>query len=117
MNTQVYERFSIAENFSGWRNSCATDRVTVLAAAAIAHASVVFLLWLDVFYAESGLVTEQWWLMLVCLWVVWPLALVIHPAATLKRVSAAMVIGVALLAPCIPTALAFAAWEIVGFTL
>ena len=116
MTSHAYERFTIADIFRKPRNTLAIDEHLVLAAAAIAHASVAFLLWLDVFYAESGFIPEQWWLVLFWLWILWPLSLAIHSAGTLKRVLAVLAIGLTLLAPCIPTALAFTAWEIVGFT-
>jgi hypothetical protein len=83
-----------------------------LAVAAIAHA--LLLLGMDN-YAEWNFVSTRCWLLLFWLWPLWPLLLVLHPARTLKRVSAPVVIGIALLVPCIPTAFMFTAWTIFGF--
>ena len=89
----------------------------LLAAAAIAHASIVLVLWLGGFYAEWGFIPWRWWLWVFWLWVLWPPALILHPAGNVKRVSLPAGLGLAIVAPCIPTALAFTDWAILGFAL
>lgn len=87
----------------------------VLVAAVIAHALIVVLIWFGIFYADLDLISGSWWLLMFWLWPVWPLLLVLHPVRTFKRVAMPVTIGVALLAPCFPTAFAFTAWSLGGF--
>ena len=87
----------------------------VLAVAAIAHALIVLLLWLGVFYADLDFIPGHRWLLMFWAWLVWPLLLILHPARTFKRVAVAVAICVALLVPCLYTAFALTAWALGGF--
>jgi hypothetical protein len=86
-----------------------------LSVAAVVHALVVLLLWLGVFYAHWDLIPGRWWLLLMWLWLIWPVLLTLHPARTLRRVAVPAALGAALLGPCLPTAYAFTTWVIGGF--
>jgi hypothetical protein len=87
----------------------------MLSAMTIAHALIVLLLWLTVLMADAQLISARLWLALFCLWLVWPLGLVLHPARSLKHVAVPSLIGLALLAPAMPVAFSFTAWSIGGF--
>jgi hypothetical protein len=87
----------------------------LVAAMAIAHALVTLLLWSAVLIADLQVVSARIWLALVWLWLVWPVVLAFHRDRSLKRVAVPSLIGLALLAPCIPVAFAFTAWTIGGF--
>jgi uncharacterized membrane protein YGL010W len=87
----------------------------ILGALAVAHAALVLLLWLAVFYAEIDVLSGRAWLALVWLWLLWPLALAFHPRRSLKRFVVPTIVGVAVLAPCIPTAYTFTSWAVFGF--
>ena len=87
----------------------------VLSATVIAHASIVLMLWLGMFYADLRFISGRWWLLFVWLWPLWSLLLMLHPARTVKHVAVPVVIGIALIMPCVPTALAFSVWALKGF--
>jgi hypothetical protein len=87
-----------------------------LTAAAIMHASAIFLLWAGIFYFEWGFLPLRWWAMLAWLWVLWPPLLGANPAVTFNQIFEILVIGFALLIPCIPSALAITVWEFGGFS-
>ena len=87
----------------------------VLASITVAHALVVLLLWLGVFYADVQFISGRVWLVLLWLWLVWPLLLAFHPGRSLRGVAVPLLVGIALIAPCVPTAFAFTAWVIGGF--
>jgi hypothetical protein len=87
----------------------------LLAAMAIAHAFVALLIWLGVCMANTQFMPARAWSVLVWLWLVWPLVLALHPARSLKRFAVPLLVGLALLAPCIPVAFMFTAWAIGGF--
>jgi hypothetical protein len=87
----------------------------ILAGLAIAHAALVLLLWLGEFYADVHILSGRIWLALVWLWLLWPLALALHPSRSLPRFAVPTVLGAVALAPCIPTAYAFTSWAVFGF--
>ena len=87
----------------------------LVAAMAIAHALVVLLLWSAVFIVDVQLVPARVWLALIWLWLLWPFALALHRERSLKRVAVPSLIGLVLLAPCIPVAFALTAWAFGGF--
>jgi len=96
--------------------SAPSDRqYKILGTLAIAHAALVLLVWLAVFYAELDVLSGRIWLALVWLWLFWPLALAFHPRRSLQRFVVPTILGVVFLAPCIPTAYTFTAWAVFGF--
>ena len=84
----------------------------VMALLCIAHALIVLLLWLVHSFAKMSLLPGQVWLGLA--WLVWPLLLVLHPAATPRRIFVPVFIGVVLIAPCMATIFLFTAWALDG---
>lgn len=87
----------------------------VVASVAVGHALVVFLLWLGVFFADVQLISGRVWLILVWLWLVWPILLALYPGRSRRGLAVPLLVGFALIAPCIPTAFVFTAWAIGGF--
>lgn len=81
----------------------------------IAHALVALTVGLVAVVADVYVMPARVWLVVVWLWLVWPLSLALHPERSLKRVAVPSLIGLAILAPCIPMAFAFTAWSIEGF--
>lgn len=91
------------------------NQFRALAGGAIAHALIVLLVWLGVFYADLDFISAPWWLLLFWSWPIWSLLLMFHPVRSFKRVAVPVSIGIALLVPCIPTAFAFTAWTFGNF--
>jgi hypothetical protein len=85
------------------------------AVAAIFHSAIVLLLWLPAMNTGSFLVSPRFWLALGWLWLVWPIILAFHPERSVRRFSVPVVIGIALLIPCVPFLAALTAWSIRGF--
>jgi len=96
-------------------NASSERQYKILAGFAIAHAALVLLVWLGVFYADLHVLSAKVWLTLVWLWLLWPLVLALHPGRSLLRFVVPIVLGAVVLAPSIPTAYAFTSWTVFGF--
>ena len=81
----------------------------LIAILCMAHALVVLVTWL------GGWVSAGVWLFLSWAWLLWPLALFLHPGRSARRILLPLIGGIALLAPCVPTIVAFTVWSIRGF--
>lgn len=85
-----------------------------LAVAAAAHALILLSLWAGVFYLDLSVIPGSAWFLLALAWLVWPIALILHPSHSLIRVLIPCILGFVVLLPCVPTLWAFAAWRIGG---
>jgi hypothetical protein len=81
----------------------------------IAHALLVLLVWVGWFYFNVGVVSARTWVTLCWLWLIWPMLLMLLPGRTARRVFVPLLIGIALLAPCLSTLWSFAVWTLGGF--
>lgn len=70
-----------------------------LALLCMLHALVVVLLWLEQTFLGVLLVSGKVWVTLAWLWLLWPIALALHPAASRRDVAIPTVVGLVLLAP------------------
>lgn len=95
-----------------FRSRTSLQSFQVLALLCVAHALIVLLLWIGQSFANFSLVSGQIWLALAWLWLVWPLLLVLHPAASPRRIFIPVFTGVVLLAPCMATIFLFSAWAL-----
>lgn len=86
----------------------------ILALLCVAHALTVLLLWSVQSFGKMALVAGQVWLAMAWLWLIWPLLLLLHPAASPRRIFVPVFIGVVLLAPCMATIFLFTAWALDG---
>lgn len=86
-----------------------------LAAACILHAATVFTLWATMFLADLDFMSGKLWLVVAWLWFIWPVALFFHRGRTVRRFVVPVLIGAALLVPCLPVFFTFTAWYIYGF--
>jgi hypothetical protein len=86
----------------------------ILALLCVAHALMVLLLWSVQSFGKMPLIAGQVWLALAWLWLIWPLLLFLHPAASPRRIFVPVFIGVVLLAPCMATIFLFTAWALDG---
>lgn len=86
-----------------------------LAVVAIVHALLVALLWVGEFYFDVTVLPARVWLVLAWSWLIWPVALLLHPDRSPLRVFVPCLIGIALLAPCLSTVWTFTVWAIGGF--
>ena len=87
----------------------------VIAALTIAHALVVSLLWVGVFYFDFIVIAGRAWVILFWLWFIWPAMLLLHPSRSTRRVLWPSLVGIALLAECFPTVWSYTAWSATGF--
>jgi hypothetical protein len=86
----------------------------VLAILAVIHSAAVFSVWLfarpDVFPLPPLV-----WVISAWCGLIWPLLLSLHRGRSLLRFAVPVLLGLALLIPCVPLLLAFTAWSIGGF--
>jgi hypothetical protein len=87
----------------------------MLVAACIAHALLVLSLWSAAALFGRAVLSAPVWLVLAVLWLTWPMLLVRYAQGRIVGVTVTVLIGAAILAPCIPTIFTFAAWAISGF--
>jgi hypothetical protein len=87
----------------------------ILACGAIVHSALLFAWWLTSRFDGPFFVSGRTWIVLAWLWAVWPLVLLLHPGASLRRRFIVIGIGLALLVPCAETILIFSCWKIGGF--
>ena len=90
-------------------------RLRLLQGGCILHAAIVLSLWVATFPADLEVIPGKLWLALAWLWIVWPIAIALHPAFDFKQRVLPVVAGAALLAPCIPVIYTFTVWAIWGF--
>lgn len=86
----------------------------IMALLCVGHALMVLLLWAVQSFGNMALLAGQVWLVLAWLWLVWPLSLALHPAASPRRIFVPVFIGVVLMAPCMATIFLFTAWALDG---
>jgi hypothetical protein len=84
-----------------------------LAIASVSHAATVFIIWLTAI--NHPLIPPKLWIVIGWLWFLWPIVLSFHTGRSLSRVLVPTIIGLAFLAPCLPSLAAFTAWNIHGF--
>src|SRR5215831_7688362 len=82
------------------------------AIGAVVHAALVVLLWAGALYFDISVLPGRAWLALSWLWPIWPIVLMLHRHRTPTRVLVPTLIGVALLAPCLPTIWSFTMWSL-----
>src|SRR6185436_7886003 len=74
----------------------------VFAVSCVVHALAVSAFWAAMFVANLDLLPGKVWLALAWLWLVWPVALMLHPGRSLRRIAWRVFIAVGLLVPCTP---------------
>jgi hypothetical protein len=85
-----------------------------LAVGAVVHAALVALLWASEIYFDVAVIPGRVWLILSWLWLLWPIVLLLHPDRSPMRVLVPSLIGLGLLAPCVPTIWLFTVWAVGG---
>ena len=86
-----------------------------LACVALVHSAFLFVWWLSATSGDRFRFEGKTWVMLVWLWVVWPVVLALCPGTSLLRWLIVTVIGLAFLLPCAETILVFTLWSLRGF--
>jgi hypothetical protein len=86
-----------------------------LAAASVGHAFLVFLIWIGHIYYDYSPLSAITWASFACLWLAWPLVLVIHPRKSPIYLAGSLILGIAMLLPCATTIYAFIVWTLYGF--
>jgi hypothetical protein len=76
---------------------------------------VILLLWVGSFHFDRSLVPGRAWFVFAVLWLIWPVALSLRPTRSLFRVLVPSALGLAMIAPYVPTLWSFAMWSIGGF--
>jgi hypothetical protein len=87
----------------------------ILAGCCLLHPFIVFILWVQMIRDSSMLVSGEAWLIMAWLWLFWPLALCMCSPRSWRVTGIPVLIGIVMLAPCIPFVLAFTSWTIYGF--
>jgi hypothetical protein len=83
-----------------------------LGVVAVGHALIVFVLWLEETYSKFALLSGTVWLAIAWAWLIWPIALAIHPAGSRRRVAIPVLLGMILLAPCSGSIFLFTSWAL-----
>ncbi len=84
----------------------------VLATLTVVHALAVLAIWLSHSATDLGMISGQTWTLLAWLWLIWPFAMLLHPAGSLRRAFLPLFLGVLMLAPCAATVFLFTAWAV-----
>ena len=91
------------------------NSVRWLIAACLGHALVVTLLWILMFKFDIELIPGKIWMGLGLAWPLWVFAALLVPRGTIKTLAVALVLGIVVLIPSIPTLYTFVDWTISGF--
>ena len=83
----------------------------IIASATILHALILMLL----IRFNLPIISGRTWIVLVWLWLLWPIIILIHPARSLRRWLIPVGVGILLFIPCWFEIAAFTAWRINGF--
>jgi len=94
----------------------AARQYQIFARLAVLHAAVVLVLWLAATFADVMPVSGRAWTAIVWLWGVWLPLLALHPGRSRWRFIVPTGVSLLLLAPSLPTAYAFTAWSLGGFS-
>lgn len=92
-----------------------TTSIRWLVAACLGHALIVTVLWVLVFKFDIDLIPAKVWTVLGLAWPLWVIAVFFSPRPTVRNWVIALVAGIVILVPSIPTLYTFAAWTIGGF--
>ena len=104
-----------------WWSGRAAKRATnpvyrALAAGCLFHALAVLAVWALILIGNAPIfISGQAWLIMAWLWLFWPLALCVPAPRSLRGIGVPVLIGIAMLVPCVPFVFAFTAWSIYGF--
>jgi hypothetical protein len=91
------------------RAALSGSRYAFVASGIIVHAAILLIT------SIAGVLAAQLWMLLGWAWLLWVPALVLSVRCSSRRLWLPLLIGFALIAPVIPTLLAFTAWSISGF--
>lgn len=84
----------------------------VIATLTVVHAFLVLVLWVSHSNTDLSMMSGQAWTLLAWVWLIWPCAMLLHPAGSLSRAFLPLFLSVLLLAPCAATVFLFTAWAL-----